>query len=229
MIKAVCFDLHETLAHYDPPREEVHVRACHETGIQVEAYALRQSLPAADALWREENSSHPIDKRSLEEKMAVYARYESEVLKGAGIEISSDTALKIISKVGEIGLRFKAYDDSLPTLELLKQRHLVLGLISNVGHELTSICDDLGFTPYLDFKVSSLEIGCDKPHPGIFLAALSRAGVKPQEALYTGDQYDLDVVGAQGVGMKAVLLDRRNCAPYNCPRICHLTEVVDYL
>jgi putative hydrolase of the HAD superfamily len=229
MIKAVCFDLHETLAHYDPPREEVHARACREIGLQVEPDALHQSLIAADALWREENSSSPIDKRPWEEKIAVYARYESEILKGVGIEISSDTALKIISRVGEIGLKFKAYDDSLPTLELLKQRHLILGLISNVGQELASICDDLGFTPYLDFKVSSLEVGCDKPRPGIFLAALNRAGVKPEEALYTGDQYDLDVVGAQGVGMKAVLLDRRNSATYSCPRICHLTEIVGYL
>jgi putative hydrolase of the HAD superfamily len=229
MIKVVCFDLHETLAHYNPPREEVHARACREIGLQVDLDALRQSLPAADALWREENSFSPIDKRSLEEKMAVYARYESEVLKGAGVEISSDTALKIISKVGKAGLKFKAYDDALPTLGLLKQRHLILGLISNVGQELASICDDLGFTPYFDFKVSSLEVGCDKPHPGIFLAALERAGVEPPEALYIGDQYDLDVVGAQGVGIKAVLLDRRNCAAYDCPRISCLTEIVGYL
>ena len=38
--------------------------------------------------------------------------------------------------------------------------------------------------------------------------ALKKAGVAPIEAMHVGDQYEMDTVGALGVGMKAVLLDR---------------------
>ncbi len=231
MIRAVCFDLYNTLAYYQPPREEVHAKACHRFGIKVNPKALSESLPAADAFWRDENSRSSVDKRPTEEKIAVYAEYEIKALKGAGLEISSDTALGIIAAVQQIGLKLKIYDDALPTLKLLKGRGLTLGLISNVAQDIASICQDLGLQPYLDFWVTSFEVGCDKPHRGIFLAALSQAQVEPAEAIYVGDQYDLDVVGARGVNMKAVLLDRNDSFANigDCPRILSLSQIMEYL
>ena len=79
--------------------------------------------------------------------------------------------------------------------------------------------------------VFSSEVGCDKPDPDIFLAALKKAQVKPEEAVYVGDQYDLDVVGARGVGMKAVLIDRNDFFTHitDCPRIRSLTEIVKHV
>jgi putative hydrolase of the HAD superfamily len=231
MIKAVCFDLYNTLAYYDPPREEVHAAACRELGIEVEPRELNNSLPTADAFWRDENSRSPIDKRPTHEKISVYTEYEARALKGAGLEISQDVAIQILMKVQQIGLNFKLYDDALPALKLLKSRHLILGLISNVGQDIASTCKDLGLEPYLDFQVTSFEVGCDKPQPGMFLAALNKAQVEPGEAIYIGDQYDLDIVGARGVGMKAMLLDRNDSFTdiTDCPRIRSLAEIVEYL
>ena len=42
-----------------------------------------------------------------------------------------------------------------------------------------------------------------KPEPEIFRATLARAGVGPSEAVHIGDNPEADVVGAQGVGMRA--------------------------
>ncbi|MBN2463475.1 MAG: HAD hydrolase-like protein, partial [Dehalococcoidia bacterium] len=71
----------------------------------------------------------------------------------------------------------------------------------------------------------------DKPNPEIFQAALKKAKVKPEEVIYTGDQYDLDIVGARGVGMKALLIDRNDYFPdiTDCPRIRSLAEVTKYI
>ena len=231
MIKAVCFDLHATLAHYQPSREEVYATACHELGFEVSPEALRESLPQADAWWREENSRSPISKRPPKEKTAAYSEYVLRALRGAGLEVSHDVALQILTKIFQNGLKFELYDDALPTLKLLKERNLILGLISNVGIDTDSICKDLGLQPYLDFQVTSFEAGHDKPHPEIFLTALEKAQVKAEETIYVGDQYDLDVVGARGVGMKAVLIDRNDSFPEitDCPRIHRLTEIVEYL
>ena len=231
MIKAVCFDLHETLAHYQPPREEVYATACHELGLEVSPEALRKSLPQADVWWREENYRSPIGKRPPKERNAAYIEYGLTALRGVGLEVSRDIVTQILMKVFPDGLKFKLYDDALPTLKLLKELNLILGIISNVGQDTTSTCQNLGLQPYLDFQVTSFEVGCDKPRPGIFLAALERAQVNAEEAIYVGDQYDLDIVGARGVGMKAVLIDRNDSFPEitDCPRIHRLTEIVEYL
>ncbi len=89
----------------------------------------------------------------------------------------------------------------------------------------------LGLEPYLDFVVSSEEVGANKPAPAIFLAAVEKAGVKASEAVHVGDQYELDVVGARGVGINPVLIDRYDVTPgvSDCPRIRTLPELVQYL
>lgn len=231
MIKAVFFDFYNTLATHHPPREEAWVNACRELGIEIEARTLFNSLPAADMYWRNEDSRSPIDKRPMEEKINFYAEYATMILHGAGAEISREIALQILAKLRQHKWEIKAYDDSLPILKELKNRGLILGLVSNVVQDMESTYTELGLQPYLDFKVTSSEVGCDKPQPEIFQAALKKAGIKSEEALYVGDQYDLDIVGARGVGMKAILVDRNDYFPNitDCPRIRSLIEITQYV
>ena len=231
MIKAVFFDFYNTLATHHPPREELYANICRDLGIEVEARALFTSLAAADIFYRNENSRSPIDKKTPDEKINFYIEYATMIFKGAGVEISRDTALQILAKIREQKWEFKVYDDTLPTLEELKNRGLILGLISNVVQDMESTYTELGLQPYLDFKVTSAEVGCDKPNPEIFQAALQKAQVKPEEVIYTGDQYDIDIVGARGVGMKALLIDRNDYFPdiTDCPRIRSLAEVTKHI
>jgi putative hydrolase of the HAD superfamily len=60
----------------------------------------------------------------------------------------------------------------------------------------------------LDFfpiRVYSSAVGVCKPHPRIFEEALRQVGVNACEALFVGDIVRKDIVGAQRVGMRAVL------------------------
>ncbi len=50
-------------------------------------------------------------------------------------------------------------------------------------------------------------MGIDKPDPRIFHLAAERMGVRPADALYVGDIFEIDVEGARAAGMHAVLLD----------------------
>jgi len=56
--------------------------------------------------------------------------------------------------------------------------------------------------------VVSDEVGWRKPKPVIFELALSRMGTAPGDALFVGDRADIDVAGAQGVGMAAAWINR---------------------
>ncbi len=231
MIKAVLFDFYNTLASYYPPREDVYISMCRELGIEVEAKALFTSLAAADIFYRNENSRSPIDSKTAEEKVNFYIEYVNRILGGAGVKIDRGATLQILAKIREYKWEFKVYDDALPILKTLKKRGLVLGLISNVAQDMEDTYTKLGLQPYLNFKVTSAEVGYDKPRPEIFLAALKKAAVKPEEALYVGDQYQIDVVGARDIGIKALLIDRNNYFEdiTDCTRIRSLTEITKYV
>jgi putative hydrolase of the HAD superfamily len=78
--------------------------------------------------------------------------------------------------------------------------------------------------------LDSALVGVEKPDPAIFRAALAALDVAPAEALYIGDLYDVDVVGARAAGMEAVLLlpDAAVRGP-DCRRFASLAALADDL
>lgn len=233
MIKAVFFDWFNTLARYEPPREELHSQALREFGIEVPPAKLMPGILAADKYFFEENARSPVEKRKPEDKAEVYRRYQNIVLTEAGVKADGELLLKIMGKVQQLfsTINFALFDDVLPTLETLQGQKLILGLLTNLTSDVNPICRKLGMEPYLDFVVTSREVGADKPKPPIFLAALQRAVVNASEAVHVGDQYKLDVTGARGVGITPILIDRYDLYPEvsDCPRIRSLTELTAYL
>jgi HAD superfamily hydrolase (TIGR01549 family) len=230
MIKAVYFDFFNTLAYFEPSREEFYAGFANELGVKVTPEAIAAALPEADYYWRTENFKSPIREREHTAKYAAYTEYALRILKGAETKATPDQALQMLAKAFTMGFKFVAYSDALPVLQEMKARGLKTGLISNVGQEIDSYCEELGFASYLDFKVTSFEVGYDKPRPEIFQLALDKAGIKACDSLFIGDQYDQDIVGARGVGMNPILIDRKNgSAKLDCPVINSLSEVVNYL
>ena len=233
MNRAVFFDWFNTLARYDPPRYQLHSQACRELGIEVSPEAAMRGVLVADKYFFEENIKSTVEKRSPEEKAEVYIRYQDILLTEAGVKVAREVLLKIMARAHELfkGVSWVLFDDVLSTLKVLRERQLILGLLTNLNKDVSSICRSLGLGPYLDLVVTSEEAGSDKPHPPIFLMALERAGVDASEAIHVGDQYKIDIVGARGVGISPVLLDRYdiNLEVTDCPRIRTLPEVTKYL
>jgi HAD superfamily hydrolase (TIGR01549 family) len=182
-------------------------------------------------MYRDENQKSPVTERPEKEQMAFFVTYIMVALKGAGVEINDEIAMEILHKMKTTKWEFRLFDDVLPTLKLLRERKFITGLISNVGQEAEKTFNDVGLKQYLDFYVTSFETGHDKPDPEIFLAALEKAGVNANEALYTGDNYEQDVLGARGVGMQTLLLDRNDWFSEitDCARIKDLSEVLKYI
>jgi putative hydrolase of the HAD superfamily len=233
MIKAVFFDWFNTLARFEPPREELYGQAFRQFGIELSSRDVIRGILTADRYYFEENAKSPVEERSPQEQMEVYLHYPNAILIEAGVEAPKELPLKILNMVtGQFkGVAFALFDDVLSTLKILKERKLTLGLLTNLNRDMSPICRELGLEPYLDFVVTPGEVGVDKPEPPIFLTALQRAGVNASEAVHVGDQHRLDVVGARGVGIAPILIDRYDLYPEvsDCPRIHRLTELAEYL
>jgi FMN phosphatase YigB (HAD superfamily) len=233
LIRAVFFDWFNTLAHYEPPREDLESQALKEVGIDVSPRDLRRGLLVADRDYFEENISSPVRERSPEEQAKVYVRYQKTVLAEAGVSATDDLLLKTMGNLQKLYrvMTFVLFDDVLPTLKTLKEQNFTLGLLTNIQSEINPICQKLGIAPYLDFTVTSGEAGADKPEPPIFRLALERAGVDASEAVHVGDQYRLDVAGARRVGINPILIDRTDIYPEfdDCIRIRSLSELSEHL
>ncbi len=231
MIKSVFIDFYDTVVDLDPPRQELQARACSEFDITIDTSGIPRGYFIANDFLSRENARQSIQKRSTEELQNFWEEYESIVLKHAGVEVPRELAFQIFSRMRQLDRRFVLFDDVLPAVKMLKDRGLILGLISNLNRTLDSYCNELGLTPYIDFTLVSYEVGEEKPHPKMFLTALERAGVGQSEAIHVGDQYQSDVIGARGVDIKPLLLDRLGFWEdvNDCQRIRSLTEIVDYL
>lgn len=101
------------------------------------------------------------------------------------------------------------FPDALHTLETLKQRGYVLGVVTNRDHGGQPFHEDLqimGLLNYFEYQhmAISADLGIRKPHPGIFQYALERLSVLPEETAMVGDNLQADVGGAKGLNMLGI-------------------------
>ncbi len=231
MIKAVFFDLYQTLLRYEPPREEAFAEVLGGFGISISPDSLRLPIATADEFFYKEHARFSMSKRTEEERRAIWAQYQEMVLREAGLTPTRELIAKVLAKMQQIKFEHSLFDDVLPALNGLKKRGLVLGLISNIDRDMTPVLDKLGLTALLDVIITSRDSGYAKPQPEIFHKAVEQAGIKKQEALFVGDQYEIDVVGATRAGLKGILLDRYGSFEEvgQDRRIQSLYQLIDYL
>lgn len=83
---------------------------------------------------------------------------------------------------------------------------LRLGVVSNSDGRVEAALEAAGLRHFFEVVIDSAVVGVEKPNPAIFHAALNTLGVEPAQALYVGDLYEIDVLGARAAGMEAVLV-----------------------
>jgi FMN phosphatase YigB (HAD superfamily) len=112
------------------------------------------------------------------------------------------------------------YPDVPATLQSLKGAGYTLGVVSNRSEDYGHLLDSLGFGCLFDFAIAAGVVDSWKPDRAIFIHALQCAETSPDRALFVGDNYYADVIGAQRVGLRPVLYDPEDLFPdANCPVI----------
>lgn len=129
------------------------------------------------------------------------------------------------------GLRLFA--DALHTVEQVRAAHATrrIGLITNGPADVQRAkIALLEVEPLFDFILVSEEVGSWKPEPEIFHRALELGQADPAGAIFVGDSVEHDMVGALGVGIGTVWVNRHG-APWPVPQqlpdwtVCDLASV----
>ena len=112
-------------------------------------------------------------------------------------------------------------------LNHFSQLGLRMAVVSNSDGTAEAGIKALGLRDYFDVVIDSAVVGYEKPDPRIFSCALEAVGVEPGRAIYVGDLYSVDVLGARAAGVHPVLLDPHgDWGEVDCVKVTSLGELV---
>jgi putative hydrolase of the HAD superfamily len=205
VIKAITFDFWSTLYQIQPTPLDTRLQflktSIEQHGITVDLAALMQATTTARDAW---NLAWLEDQRTM-----MAHEWVDIVLQDLGITLSQGHQAKVEQNLEEQLLA------NLPHV-IAEIRTVIPTLAKNYR---LAVISDTGLTPgwvlrqvltqdklidYFTHLTFSDEIGCSKPHPKAFLSTLTALNAQPHEAVHIGDLLRTDIVGAKGVGMRAV-------------------------
>lgn len=96
------------------------------------------------------------------------------------------------------------HHEILPLLQTLKKQDIKIGLISNCFSEEVKVIQESCLFPYFDAPILSYEVGYYKPDKEIFELCIQQLDVLPKECLYVGDGGSNELEGASSCGMNAL-------------------------
>ena len=212
MIKAVFLDFYETLCFHRHSLEENLERIAERYGVAVN---WERCKTAMENLFAGTSAPEPTTEFSLLDLSMTVMRRECEFIREVGIETHVEQIAWELLQSGHYLFAANSitlYDDAIPTLQHLRDTGYKLAIVSNWDTPLDPLTERLGIAEYFDAIVAShdVRVRSEKPDPHIFNYALAAVGVSAEEVVHVGDTYQADIVGAQNVGIRPILLDRDN-------------------
>jgi putative hydrolase of the HAD superfamily len=187
-----------------------------EVGYSLQAEHMPSLLEAArrEAMLPDHLEPGPDYAVSAERARARRERLVAAILRRVGVREADFERCRAAIWESFVGPRFFGLYPEVPSvLAHLTAAGYRLGIISNWEPRLELLCRSHGLADYFDFVLASEAVGYAKPGPRIFRRALELAGVEPARAVHVGDSYEDDVLGANRLGIDAVLLDRGGYYP----------------
>ncbi len=222
-IAAVLFDAGNTLVSLDRDRTLSILR---EAGVKTDLDRLaRAELAARLALDR------TVGPGSSGTEPEVWREYLGTLFRESGVPASRAEAVgrMIVDEHVETHLWTHVHPETPGTLKVLLGRGYRLAVISNADGRMEGVLRAAGLREFFEFVIDSHEVGWEKPDRRIFQEACRRLALPPEACLYVGDLFNVDVRGARGAGLHAVLLDPTGQIDHPVDRIAALTELVEYL
>lgn len=206
MIKAITFDFWHTLYTSQPVDPDERRRGFQKkiqetTGTFVTEDRLQEAVGVAGEAWSQAWLTEYRTMGAREWILIVMGELglAPEAAALAAIETGIETAILDNPPI--------LFDDAKAALPALADKYR-LAVISDTdltpGRMLTQILEADSIWSYFSQLTYSDEIGSSKPQAKNFLTTIATLEAEPHEAVHVGDMLRSDIVGAKGVGMRAV-------------------------
>jgi len=210
MIRAVLFDLGDTLLNFGPVD---HYAAFREGAALAHAYLLELGQPVPDLETYHRRQLRAIERAYLWSRLSRRDCNALEVMARINRKMGLTTRpehLRHLAGLFYVPVRRQGVPEPgvHEVLDWLRRRPCKLALVSNTivpGVTLDDHMRQEGLLEYFPDRFYSCDVGCRKPQRRIFRMALDRLGVEPGEAIFVGDTLEADVKGANRAGMISAL------------------------
>ena len=189
MIKAVIFDMFETLVCLFEGRTYFSENIAEDIGIPAETFRTAWHITEKDR-----SSGHYSMEEGLSEtlrKLGAYSEENVRMVMEKRRGVLEDTFSNIPKEIFEL-------------LCSLKEKGIKIGLISNCFSDESEFIKASRLYPYFDAAMLSYEQGICKPDIELYTRITKQLGVEPEECLYVGDGGSRELYAARNVGMKAL-------------------------
>lgn len=188
MIKAILFDLDETLISHSQ-QLRLFIRT------QYNKYEQLKRIPFEN--WEERFVT--LDQNGYVTKDVVYNKLVEE------FSIQTPSSEELYNHfIEEFHYYVVPFPNAEKILVRLRNHGIKTGIITNGGHLIqTRKIKQIGFQKLVDVILTSEEMGTEKPDSEIFLHAVKKLNVAPENCLFVGDHPVNDVAGAKRAGMTA--------------------------
>lgn len=189
MIKAVIFDMFETLVTLFTGRTYFSENIAADVGIDIELFRKE---------WHTTEKDRTTGKYTLDEGLEL-------TLRRLGIFTQEKLELALSRRHAALNDTFSAIPkESVQLLKELKARGIKIGLMTNTFSDERNFIRSCELFPYFDIALISYEQGICKPDPQMYRMMTEQLGVTPEECLFVGDGGSRELYGAREAGMKAV-------------------------
>jgi HAD superfamily hydrolase (TIGR01549 family) len=227
------FDFDGTLRHSRPSYTQAFLEIAASLGVPESTEGRLKSQRWLHYYWAQ-SGEMLADREDFEDKSELF--WENHARKkllayGISAEQAADLAPTIYQRMAE---EFDPQDWVAPdvheTLGYLQESGFRLAVVSNRREPYLEDLERLKLSDYMEFSLTSGEVKSWKPDTKIFEHALKCLDIQPEDALYIGDNYYADVVGAWSAGLQPVLLDPQGIFPdVDCPVISTIGDLRGYL
>lgn len=204
MIKAVVFDLDNTLYDYDLCNEKAERRLFYEI-----ANTFQVDIDESKRLLK--NAKKWIKKQLGEEVAASHNRllYMQNICEQMNA-LPVKYAMKFYDCYWNTMLmEMRPFSYVVPLFSELKEKNIQIAILTDLtAHIQYRKLDKLGLCEYVDYIVSSEEAGAEKPSSKMFDLIISKIGANVDEVLMVGDSLKKDIEGARNCSIDGIHFDK---------------------
>lgn len=194
-IKALCFDIDGTFYPKKQMMLRLGVSSLLHLPFALKYNSMRQRL-------REETGFSEGDTTDY---LSLAAKESGILYPGKDVDFFIEKEERVFRKPWErLFSTIKPFPGLRDALSEARDKGYILAALSDfpIGSKLKA----LGIDDLISFRASTEDFGALKPSVRPFRMMLSELGVKPEEALYTGDSCSKDIDGARNAGMHTALI-----------------------
>jgi len=224
VLRTVLLDAGGTLIYMPRGAEEILRELCEQLGVSITLEQSRLACRQSERFYADNYLGYAGDQEEF------WLRFHGEALRSLGIADPSREKARFLSRAFGRAEVWQAYPEVAGVCERLLAMGLRLGVVSNGPTTVLDMLSQAGLRRYFEVVVTSQAAGIEKPDPRIFGVALDTMGVSAREALFVGDIYEIDVLGARAAGLMGVLIDRGGASSErDCPVIRTLQGLIPLL